>query len=171
MRFVCLFVYYVFLRWLPSSRKQTFRFFRTLRSWVGRFVFDECGRNVNIERLADFGTGKGISLGDNSGLGVRCRVSSPCRIGRNVMMAADVLIMTRSHRTERTDLPMCFQGAEAPKEVVIDDDVWIGTRAIILPGVKIGTGAIVGAGAVVTRDVPAYAVVGGIPARVIKMRK
>ena len=56
------------------------------------------------------------------------------------------------------------------KPVIIGDDVWIGGRVIILPGVTIGNGAIVGAGAVVTRDVPEYAIVGGVPAKVIKMR-
>lgn len=54
---------------------------------------------------------------------------------------------------------------------MIDNDVWIGTRAIIMPGVHIGTGAIIGAGAVVTKDVPDYAVIAGVPARIIKFRK
>nr|WP_141412120.1 DapH/DapD/GlmU-related protein [Alistipes communis] len=54
---------------------------------------------------------------------------------------------------------------------MIGDDVWIGTRVIILPGVKIGSGAVIAAGAVVSRNVPDFAIVGGIPARVIKMRK
>jgi maltose O-acetyltransferase len=63
------------------------------------------------------------------------------------------------------------QGIDVERPIVIDDDVWIGARVIILPGVHIGTGAVIGAGAVVTKDVPAYAVVGGNPARVIKMRK
>ena len=56
-------------------------------------------------------------------------------------------------------------------QVTIGDDVWIGTRAIILPGVTIGNGVIIGAGAVVTKDVPDYAIVGGVPARVIRFRK
>ena len=59
-----------------------------------------------------------------------------------------------------------------PKQkVIIGDDVWIGTRVIILPGVRVGTGSIIGAGAVVTKDVPDYAIVGGVPAKIIKFRK
>ena len=56
-------------------------------------------------------------------------------------------------------------------EVIIGNDVWIGMRSIIMPGVKIGDGAVIGAGAVVTKDVPDYAIVGGVPARIIKYRK
>lgn len=57
------------------------------------------------------------------------------------------------------------------KKVCIGNDVWIGMRSIIMPGVKIGDGAVIGAGAIVTKDVPAFAVVGGVPAKVIKYRK
>ena len=66
---------------------------------------------------------------------------------------------------------MNLQGFATEKPVLIADDVWIGARVIILPGVRIGTGAVIGAGAVVTKDMPDYSVVGGNPARVLKMRK
>ena len=66
---------------------------------------------------------------------------------------------------------MCKQGSTEERPVVIGNDVWIGGRVIILPGVKIGDGAIVGAGSVVTRDVSEYDIVAGNPARVIKNRK
>jgi acetyltransferase-like isoleucine patch superfamily enzyme len=64
---------------------------------------------------------------------------------------------------------MRFSGAFL-KKITIEKDVWIGAQAIILPGVKVGEGAIVAAGAVVTKDVPPFAMVGGVPARVIRMR-
>lgn len=66
---------------------------------------------------------------------------------------------------------MRLQGDSEPKPIVIGDDVWIGARSIILKGVHIGKGAVIAAGAVVSRDVPEYAIVGGVPARVIKYRE
>ena len=80
-------------------------------------------------------------------------------------------IITVNHNTERIDIPMREQGSLPPQKVTICDDVWIGARVIILPGVTIGKGSIIAAGAVVTKNVPEYAVVGGVPAKVIKYRK
>ena len=66
---------------------------------------------------------------------------------------------------------MMEQGFEEERPVVIGNDVWIGDRVIILPGVHVGDGSILAAGAVVTKDVPPYAIVGGVPAKLIRMRK
>ena len=65
---------------------------------------------------------------------------------------------------------MGSQGSRVAK-VVIGNDVWIGMRSIIMPGVKIGNGVVIGSGAVVTKDIPDYAVVGGVPAKIIRFRK
>lgn len=132
---------------------------------------DSTGQNVNIEHLADFGTGKVISLMDNSGIGIRCRIRGPLKIGKDVMMGPEVIILGGGHKYDRTDIPMRLQGAPDTIETIIGNDVWIGTRAIIMPGVRIGNGVIIGAGAVVTKDIPDYAIVGGIPARILKYRK
>jgi len=133
---------------------------------------ESAGKSVNIEQGADFGTGRGISLGNNSGLGIRCRVRGPLSIGDDVMMGPEVVILRDGHAFDRTDVPMRLQENKiGGGKTLISNDVWIGTRAIIMPGVKIGTGAIIGAGAVVTKDVPDYAIVGGVPAKVLKYRK
>ena len=112
-----------------------------------------------------------MELGDNSGIGIRAQINGKVIIGNNVMMGPDVCIYVRNHAFDRTDIPMNLQGFTPEKPVVIEDDVWIGARVIILPGVHIGTGAVIGVGAVITKNVPDYAVVGGNPARILKMRK
>lgn len=86
------------------------------------------------------------------------------------MMRPDVSILTHTHNIERTDIPMGQQGMRV-SEVIIGNDVWIGMRVVIMPGVRIGIGVVIGAGAAVTKDVPDYAIVGGVPARIIKFRK
>lgn len=85
-------------------------------------------------------------------------------------MGLDVTILTHTHNIERTDIPMGQQGMRI-SEVVIGNDVWIGMRVIIMPGVKVGDGVVIGAGAVVTKNVPDFAIVGGVPAKGIKYRE
>jgi len=87
------------------------------------------------------------------------------------MMGPEVIILGQNHRFDDCEIPMRLQGYDKVPPVRIEDDVWIGTRVIILPGVKIEKGAIIGAGAVVTKDVPPFAICIGNPSRVIKIRK
>lgn len=172
MRFLYLILYKLFFQFLPATgnSRPVSKIIRTTRSFVACKLLDKAGCNVNIERCADFGTGEGIEIGDNSGLGIEASVRWPLYIGENVMMGRWVNIMTSSHETSRTDIPMNQQGFKERKPVYISSDVWIGNRVTILPGVRIGTGVIIGAGAVVTRDVPDFAVIGGVPAKIIKYR-
>lgn len=114
-----------------------------------------------------------IVIGDNCNIGQFAHITAINRIqiGNNVLMGTKVLITDNSHGTfTRAELdtapfdrPLYSKGA-----VVIDDNVWIGEKSSILPGVHIGMGAIVAANSVVTHDVPAYSVVAGVPAKVIK---
>lgn len=172
-RIVCLMLYKFFLVWLPATNNTlaSSKLIRKLRSTVACGCFDHHGKNVNIEKGADFGRGEEIRIGDNSGLGINCSVRGPLDMGVNIMMGPDVTILTSIHDTTRTDIPMNQQGFLPNQKVTIGDDVWIGTRVIILPGVTIGEGVVIGAGAIVTKDVPDYAVVAGVPAKVIKFRK
>ena len=87
------------------------------------------------------------------------------------MMGPEVAIYTVNHCTERIDIPMNVQGITPERPVVIGNDVWIGTRVIILGGVKVGTGSIIAAGSVVTKSIPAYTIVAGVPAKVVRVRK
>lgn len=140
-----------------------------VRRFCGRLMLAECGKRVNIEKNAMFS--ERVSLGDDSGIGINAKIYGTCRIGKKVMMGSDVTIITRNHRFDRTDIPMMEQGFEPERPVTIGDDVWIGDRVMILPGVTVGTGSILAAGAVVAEDVPDYAIAAGVPARVIRLRE
>jgi maltose O-acetyltransferase len=131
-------------------------------------IHKSCGSNVNIEIGAEFDSN--VTLGNNSGIGIRAIIGREVYIGDDVMMGPECIIYTANHRFDRIDIPMREQGFLDIKPVVIGNDVWIGGRVIILPGVRIGDGAIIGAGAVVSKDVPPYAIVGGVPAKVLKYR-
>jgi len=170
-RMIRLTAYYFFARHLPASNHWFGKWARPVRRWICRGIFERAGENINIEKGAFFGDGTKIKIGDNSGIGLNCYVVAPVAMGKNVMMGPDVIILTKNHRHDRVDVPMREQGRHPPKAVTIGDDVWIGTRAIILPGISVGTGAIIGAGAVVTKDVPEYAIAAGNPAQVIRFRK
>lgn len=133
-------------------------------------LFDYCGKDVNIEKGAYFGYGFGIRIGDFSGLGINCVVPDGSRIGENVMMGPNCYIHGVNHRFERTDIPMRLQGVTESKPCIIDDDVWIGRNVTIMVGRHISTGTIVASNSVVTKDFPAYSIIGGNPATLIKSR-
>lgn len=94
------------------------------------------GQAVNIESGAEFD--EHVTIGDRSSLGVDSQVFGPVTIGSNVMMGPECCILTRNHQHDRCDIPMIDQGYEDYRPVVIGDDVWIGRRVIILPGVTVG---------------------------------
>ncbi len=159
-------LYQLFAAWLPRSRH--LKLAKKLRYFFAKQIISECGEDVNIEQYARFTPS--LKIGNRSGVGIRSEMTGDITIGNNVMMGPDVIIYTANHKYDRIDIPMMDQGSTEEKPVIIEDDVWIGRRAIILGGVTVGKGSIVGAGAVVTKDVPPYAVVGGVPAKVIKSR-
>lgn len=170
VRNVCLILYYGFARHLPASNHKAGRWARPLRRVLCRPLFAEAASDINVEKGAFFGSGAGIRIGERSSIGVRAEILGPTTIGRDVMMGPEVVVLTNQHETSRIDVPMIEQGLSQQLPVTIGDDVWIGYRVILQPGVTIGRGAIIGAGAVVTRDVPPYAVVAGVPARVLRFR-
>lgn len=171
IKLLALIGYYGFARYLPASDNAYTAWTRPLRRFVCRRLFAYMGQHVNVEQGVRFGSGENIKIGNWSGLGRNGLVSGRVQIGNYVMIGPEVMLLARSHRFDRTDIPISRQGEREMRPIEIRDDVWIGARALILPGVRIGEGAIVGAGAVVTKDVPAFAIVGGNPAKVIKWRK
>jgi maltose O-acetyltransferase len=127
------------------------------------------GSDITLEPGVYWGAGDDIVLGSHVQINEGCRLRN-VTVGDYVLIAPEVAILNLGHNTTRTDVPMMLQGTRSYPQTVIEDDVWIGMRAIILPGVRVGRGAIVAAGTVVTKDVEAYSVVGGNPARLIRRR-
>lgn len=112
-----------------------------------------------------------LRVGDGTWIGQHCflHAAGGLTIGRNVGIGPAVRVLTSTHREAGRDVPILHAPlAFAP--VTIEDDADLGVGAIVLPGVTVGRGAQVGAGAVVTKDVPAYSVVAGNPARVLRER-
>ena len=150
---------------------------RCLMRWLLRPAFRSHGRNFWFDPEGDYSFGT-IEVGDDVSLGMRptlIATRASIRIGSKVMFGPEVTIRGGNHTTSyigrfMVDVRDHEKRPEDDKGVIIGDDVWVGTRAIILHGVTIGRGAIVAAGAVVTKSVAPYAIVGGNPARIIRFR-
>lgn len=171
MKTIYLFLYYLIAKKLPASTRPGGTLAKKIRYILCKKIFNKCGIGVNVEYGADFGRGKDIEIGDNSGIGYNARVSGPVKIGKQVMMGPDVMILALSHEYADPNISIGEQGIRKPRQIIIGDGVWIGARAIILPGVKVGMNSIVGAGSVVTKNIPPYSVAAGNPARVVRRRK
>jgi len=132
---------------------------------IGRFTMIEATGLLTL-------LGKGVRIGANSNLGDYNYVGGAggVTIGENVLIGQYVSFHPQNHVFDDPDRPIKAQGT-TQQGIVVEDDVWIGARVTILDGVRVGRGAVIAAGAVVTHDVPPYAVVGGVPAKVIKWRK
>lgn len=163
-----------------------------LRLLAWRWFFGQCGSvrfgtALTIQAMPNIRIGNGCRIGRGSfltanngelNLGKNVAVSPLCNIGAdqgrieiedNVAIGPGAVIRAANHRFAARHLPIMAQGHD-PGFVKIEADVWIGANCVILPNVSIGRGAIVGAGAVVTRNVEPYAIVGGVPARPIGFR-
>ena len=108
-----------------------------------------------------------VTIGDHTRIGIHSTIIGPVCIGSHVHLAQGITVTALNHRYDDKKRRIDEQGVST-QPVVISDDVWIGANAVILPGVTIGRHAVVAAGAVVTKDVPDYCIVGGVPAKIIK---
>lgn len=161
-----LMLYYLFVNKIPHKFGG-----KQIRALVVSGIADYIGSNVTIQSNVYFGFGAKLRVGDNSVVGQNARLAlaDNITIGRDVLIGPEVIILTGIHIYSNPDIPIADQGSSS-KPVTIGDDVWIGARVTILPGVVIGDGAVIGAGAVVTKNVEPYTVVVGNPAKVIKRR-
>ena len=156
-------------RYLPSAQNIFFgKISKKCRAFAAKGFIKKCGKNVNIERCAVISSK--LSIGDNSGVGIDCVCGGELIIGNNVMMGPECVFFSKQHRFDNPDIPMCVQGFTDPEPCVIGDDVWIGRRVMVMPGVHIGNHCVIGAGSIVTKDIPDWAIAVGSPAVVKKYR-
>jgi len=168
---VRLLVYYLMLRWLPNINAPGGAIYDNLRYWCCRPLFRKCGYPVRIFHYANFGKGDKISIGNNSDLGTDSYVVGEVNIGNNVGMAFGVFITSMNREFSNTDKSILAAGNRPIDPVTIKDDVILLAQCTILAGVIIGEHVVVGAGTVVSKDVPPWCVVAGNPARIVKWRK
>jgi len=136
----------------------------------------QCGNNVTLIKGCRFTPEKNCYFGNDVIAATGVTILTPdstVTIGNKVMIGQDTMIISGNHRFNipgqyMFDIKEKQEGDDQP--VVIEDDVWIGVRAIILKGVTIGEGSIIAAGSVVTKDVPPYSIAGGVPAKVLGER-
>lgn len=147
-----------FIMWVP---------FYSIRTTILKILLNHIGKSCAIKRNVDVRTPKNIIIGNNTTINQRVLLDGrggKLIIGDNVDIAQDVQIWTLQHDYNSPKYEAVGDN------VIIEDYAWLGTRSIILPGVTIGKGAVVAAGAVVTHNVPSYTIVGGVPAKKIGER-
>lgn len=162
-------LYHFVAQHLPRSNVPWSFGSKRIRNRVVRGFLPDVHPSANIERRAEIAT-TGVTVGARSGIGVHSSVQGPTRIGADVMMGPECRIYTVGHSFSDRNLSMREQGSTPARPVVIEDDVWIGARVMVMPGTTIGQGSVVAAGSVVTRDVEPYSVVAGVPARLVRRR-
>lgn len=165
-----LIIYYVIIQNLPHSR--FLKISNTIRIWYLSKVLKimPYDKNSKFEYKIYISDARQISLGSFVRINENTFFQGNVNIGNHVMIAPNVSVYSKTHKYDDLNTPMVLSGETPTKTVVIEDDVWIGINAVILPGIRIGKGAIVGANSVVSKNVEPYSIVGGVPAKLIRKR-
>ena len=171
MQKIYLFIYYLFAQYLPMQPFPGYRISYAIRQFLVKRIVKKCGDKIFVKDRCYFGNGKRLTIGNRTQLGQNAQLGGEIILGDDILMGPDIVIMATAHAFDRIDIPINKQGAAPEEPVKIGNDVWIGTRAVIMPGVEIGDHSIIASGAVVTKSFPPYSIIGGVPAKLIKSRK
>ncbi|WIH20118.1 acyltransferase [Photobacterium damselae] len=148
-----------------------FLWFSNIRICLFKLLGAKIGKKCVIGSYAEIHNSINFSMAEDSGVGTRSFINCADKvsIGSRVLMGPDVSIFSSNHKWNEDDRTYYKKGVvSAP--VIINDDCWLGAKSIILPGVVLGKGVTVCAGAVVNKSFPDYAVIGGVPAKIIKIK-
>ena len=110
-RLICLVLYYSFAIFLPETNNRYLRRIRFIRRMFASPLFDKCGKKVIVEKGANFGTGKSIEIGDFSMIGLKAYIRGPLKIGRDVLMGPECVILTTNHNFSKRESPIRLQGS------------------------------------------------------------
>jgi acetyltransferase-like isoleucine patch superfamily enzyme len=158
------------IRLLIKRHERLYRVLRQARSrwrcWLHGL------RNVDKTAYisANSNISKDVRVGPHAYIGPNALICPGVQIGTYSMLGSRVSVVGRDHRIDRPGIPIIFSGRPEPALTFIESDVWIGACCTLIAGVRVGRGAVVAAGAVVTRDIPPFAVVAGVPARLVRER-
>lgn len=158
--------YAVLVKWWPQD--QWFPPAAKARQFFARRICAEAGSHIVIDRNSTFSSK--VHMGDYARIGRDCELHGEVHLGDHVLMAPEVVLYTVNHEHGSLDVSIDLQGDTEMRPIYVGNDVWLGRRVMVMPGVHIGDGCIVAAGAVVVKDVPAFSIVGGVPAKVIGSR-
>lgn len=167
VRMLAMLIFNMAMRFLPEYFQPYGKPFHWIKRSLLRVALTRCGKGINVGFACCISPR--VEIGDYSSFGNRCVIQGGVQIGSDVMMGPDVKIYTRNHNMQDASIPMRLQG-DSFSPVRIGDDVWIACNVVILPGVTVGSHAVIGAGTIVVHDVPDYSIVVGNPGKVVKFR-
>jgi maltose O-acetyltransferase len=168
-RTLCLFAYYGFAKHLPDSSFPGGELFTRLRAFLCSQFIASAGKDIHVRSGAFLADGRHLYMADRSSIGPGCRIYG-ARLGYGVVIGPHCVFFKENRGADDLSKPVGAHETTPINLPVVEDWAWVGERALVLQGRTIGRGAIVGAGAVVTRDVAPFTIVGGNPARVIGHR-
>lgn len=154
------------------------KIFYKIKSMFMKMKLSSCGTNVHFHGTCRGGHLNHVSVGNHSSIGPRNEFNTKIafvKIGNHVITAPEVMFVTGGHRFNIVgkyidEIKDSMKEPNDDLDIIVEDDVWIGARVLVLKGVTIGRGSVVAAGAVVTKNVEPYSIVAGVPAKIIKKR-
>jgi|SRR5690554_1422101 len=165
---LALLIYYLIAQHLPSSFFPLGKIYNSFRIFCLKKIL-LIGKNTKVQSSVYIGNGQNIRIGDFCQINERVKLDN-VYISDYVMIAPGVTVLGKMHEYRNLKVPMINQGQTECKQTIIENNVWIGTNAIIMPGLRIASGSIIGAGAVLTKDTKKDGIYGGIPAKLLKFR-